>query len=248
MKIFEKIENLKVIYNKVQKKSDNEKQNSINSVDKKGVVKRTVFTMLSPGYWFLLGGSIFASAMACFIPSIILKVLNTLLNSSIIANVIHSKSIFIITFIVVLTFFLKAIFKSEKNDIIEDDAQYYNVDQDSIKLLMQYMYQLNELNKEMKYLVDSYEDEDDENEVKKSYELYRSFEENLKEMLNDNDGKLMISDFNDLKDIIDDYQEQLDGYGADVKSNEIITTLREQIIAESENLNVKLTKEVINEH
>lgn len=110
------------------------------------------------------------------------------------------------------------------------------------------MYQLNELNKEMKYLVDSYEDENDENEVKKSYELYRSFEENLKEMLNDNDGKLMISDFNDLKDIIDDYQEQLDGYGADIKSNEIITTLREQIIAESENLNVKLTKEVINEH
>lgn len=246
MKIFEKIENLKVIYNKVQKKSDNEKQNSINSVDKKGIVKRTVFTMLSPGYWFLLGGSIFASAIACFIPSIILKVLNTLLNSSIMANMIHSKGIFVITFIVVLTFFLKAIFKSEKNDIIEDDAQYYNVDQDSIKLLMQYMYQLNELNKEIKYLKDCYEDEDDE--LKNSYELYSSFEKNLKEMLNDNNGKLMISDFNDLKDTIDEYQEELDNYGAYVKSDEIVNTLREKIIAETKKMNVELNKEVINEH
>lgn len=248
MKIFEKIENLKLIYNKIQKKAYDEKQNSINGVDKKGIVKRTIFTMLNPNYWLILGGSIFASAIACFIPSIVLKVLNTLtlLNSSVVEDVIHSKGMFIITFIVVLTFFLKTIFKSEKNDIIENDSQYYNVDQDSIKLLMQYMYQLNELNKEMKYLMDCYENEEDE--LKNSYELYSSFEKNLKEMLNDNNGKLMISDFNDLKDTIDEYQEELDNYGAYIKSDEIVNTLREKIIAETKKMNVELNKEVINEH
>lgn len=247
MKVFDKIAELKDIYKKIQKKSDDENNNAICSVNHKGIFKRSIKAIFSGNIFALFIGTFLISGFTSVICLLLLQPLGEVLKSSFLTHALDTNAIAIgvVPFLISTGILFSRSFKFEKESIIEKDSKNYNVDQDTIKLIMQYMYYLNVLNKEMKYFEDCYEYDDDE--IKNPYELYKNFEEDLKEKLNDNNGKLMISDFNDLKETIDEYHEELESYGTNSKCNKIIDTLREQIIGEGQTTNVQLKKEVIYE-